>query len=897
MTELADIFSLSAQDEWQMVESWSDEVGMSHMRCQQKHEGVPIEGAIYLFHSDAYGVRKANGQIVRDIKRSNEPRIDRTAAIEAAITYVDAPSYYWQDAEKERLIKLIDGDESATFYPAPELVYVDKSYSTKGSDYRLAWKMEIAADGIDKHQIVFVDAIDGHILFTQSGCYHAHVIGTAETRYHGIQQFSTDSIAPDSFVLFDETRCRIYTYDNLNYESGDVAQAQLFVDDDNYWDHDNARFDNAATDAHWGMQMFYDYYAERHNRLSYDNQNSPMISYIHVSNGWSNATWSGRWANFGDGNRNPLTSIDVVAHEFTHGVTRHSANLIYQGESGALNESFSDIFGLMVKHYAIPDQFSWRMGAANYILRDMSKPKVFGDPNTYKGENWHFESSDNGGVHTNSGVQNFWFYLLSEGGSGVNDLGHDYAVDSLGKGTAAQIAYRNLTTYLTPNATYEDARMGAIWASEDLYGACSHEVRTTIAAWYAVGLGSRFPMTDISNTPLLSLEEESCDYSDAQPLVMSLKHVRSGCIEEIPAGTWVYVGCRDGSDTIAFDSFQLLTDWIQDSVITYTFDQTLDMTRSKFYDIEFFHYTSYDLIESNNISPTQTFASLYTIDSTWRIHFDEFVRPVKPSYWTESERYASLTFGSEGRYFGIRGAIFRGENSSLEDLNLPFSEEQNFAINNTYESRLCMCMDGTGWDSISVSFYLRQGVSFLYDSLDTYYLDSAQQHVALQLIVDGVPVSPQYHPKSYNSDPFERQNVDLSAYIDQSFNLCFRGKHYVARAADLTSTVGDYSHLDQIDFHFVKFTSVEDVEDRRSSSPNPLLAYPNPAQDHLILRAEPNDDIGDIVLYNIQGQEVMRRSISSNYEILSLQGLDAGVYLLNRVQDDQVTTQKIVLSK
>ena len=110
-------------------------------------------------------------------------------------------------------------------------------------------------------------------------------------------------------------------------------------------------------------------------------------------------------------------------------------------------------------------------------------------PDTYEGNDWVTGPADNGGVHSNSGVQNFWYYLLVNGGTGTNDINNAYSVQGLGLDTAAQIAYRNLSTYLTPTSNYEDARFFGIQSAIDLFGACSYEVEQTTRAWYAVGVG------------------------------------------------------------------------------------------------------------------------------------------------------------------------------------------------------------------------------------------------------------------------------------------------------------------------------------------------------------------------------------------------------------------------
>jgi gliding motility-associated-like protein len=208
---------------------------------------------------------------------------------------------------------------------------------------------------------------------------------------------------------------------------------------------------------------------------------------------------------YGDGNGgswSPLTSVDICGHEVSHAVTTNSAGLIYRYESGALNESFSDIFGNAIEYYADSTQFNWGMGeditSSGRGIRNMAKPNDFKDPDTYKGDFWHTAPSDNGGVHVNSGVQNYWFYLLTKGISGTNDNGDSFKVDSIGIKKAQQIAFRNLTSYLTPSSNYKEARYYAIQSAADLYGECSDEVIATTNAWYAVGVGPEYDSSSIT---------------------------------------------------------------------------------------------------------------------------------------------------------------------------------------------------------------------------------------------------------------------------------------------------------------------------------------------------------------------------------------------------------------
>lgn len=267
-----------------------------------------------------------------------------------------------------------------------------------------------------------------------------------------------------------------------------------------------------ALDVHWGMEKTYDFYMSVFSRNSYDGNGSVIKQYVNpqIMNGTAgypnnasafNAPYNIMAYGMGDGSGyKPLVGLDVEGHEFTHMVINNNGNggLTYQAESGALNESFADIFGTCVEFYSgvNPD---WLIGEDVMIgqpyMRSMSNPNGGQQPDTYNGQYWVNTSNtspqnDNGGVHTNSGVQNYWFYLLCQGGSGTNDLGNAYSVTGIGITQARQIAYRNLVTYLGQNATYMDAYYGSLQAAQDLYGNPSTQYTAVRKAWYAVGIGN-----------------------------------------------------------------------------------------------------------------------------------------------------------------------------------------------------------------------------------------------------------------------------------------------------------------------------------------------------------------------------------------------------------------------
>jgi len=260
----------------------------------------------------------------------------------------------------------------------------------------------------------------------------------------------------------------------------------------------------AANEVLWATEKAYDYFLKKHN-LNLD----PVISYVNsnykdnpnqaIYNKIDTAIYYG----MGDGiKRTSMTTPDIIGHEITHHVIQSVNEMAKNYEYGALQESFADIFGEMIEYYSRGTN-DWVFGSEAFIpnnenligVRSLKNPLDTGDPIFYQGENWVIETDvcnfdDLCGVHTNNGVQNYWFYLLSEGGSGINEDGIVYNIEGIGKEKASQIAFRNLETISTKDTRikpYRKAMHGAIGAAQSLYGKTSNEAVQTIKAAAAVG--------------------------------------------------------------------------------------------------------------------------------------------------------------------------------------------------------------------------------------------------------------------------------------------------------------------------------------------------------------------------------------------------------------------------
>ena len=477
------------------IGSEEDELGFKHYRFQQLHAGIPVEHAVMNLHAMNNKIECMNGSWIKIFPEglSVSATISESKALSLALEQIGAQIYKWQLPEEEQFLKSEQNNLQASFFPKAELVFYSGEIKIVPSQLRLAYKFEVYAHQPLSKQFVFVDANSGEILGFRELLHLTNANGTAITAYSGSQSVRTDYNG--SYYRLRETNRGgsngvINTY-NLQ-RSTNYSAAVDFADADNNWNNVNSNKDEYATDAHWGTEKTYDYFMQKHNRNSIDNLGFPLNTYVHYSLNYFNAFWDGQRMTYGDGDATnsykPLTSLDVCGHEISHGVTQRTSNLVYSYESGALNEAFSDIFGTAIEFYARPSNADWLMGADFYTIRSMSNPNAYNSPDTYLGTHWYNGSGDNGGVHINSGVLNYWFYLLSIGGSGINDHGVSFSVTGIGIDEAARVAYRLNTIYLNSTSDYNDARFYGVLAAEDLFGTGSSQSLQVKNAFIAVGL-------------------------------------------------------------------------------------------------------------------------------------------------------------------------------------------------------------------------------------------------------------------------------------------------------------------------------------------------------------------------------------------------------------------------
>ncbi|MGX5212499.1 M4 family metallopeptidase [Streptomyces violaceus] len=354
-------------------------------------------------------------------------------------------------------------------------------------------------DGTPQELHVVTDATTGAKLYE----WEAIETGTGNTVYSGTVDLTTTQ-SGSTYNLTDGARGNHKTY-NLN--RGTSGTGTLFSGPDDVWGNGTpSNLESAGADAHYGAALTWDYYKNVHGRSGIRGDGVGAYSRVHYGNNYVNAFWSDSCfcMTYGDGsgNANPLTSIDVAAHEMTHGLTSNTAGLNYSGESGGLNEATSDIFGATVEFYAnnSSDVGDYLIGEEIDIngdgtpLRYMDKPSKDGSSK----DSWYsgIGSID---VHYSSGPANHFFYLLSEGSGTKTINGVTYnsstsdglPVTGIGRDKAEKIWFRALTTKFTSTTNYAGARTGTLAATGELYGTDSAEYKAVQHAWAGINVGTR----------------------------------------------------------------------------------------------------------------------------------------------------------------------------------------------------------------------------------------------------------------------------------------------------------------------------------------------------------------------------------------------------------------------
>lgn len=453
-----------------------DDLGMTHIRFNQTKNGVNVEGSEVIVHFNKENeVVLVNGshnvEVVGD-KIDTKPSVNADKALQTAKSSVKAPDQLAYEPTSDLVVYPFEGVNSA------------------------AYKVNVNFLGDEPgNWFVFVNANTGEVIDKYNALFDASGVKTKAHKGVGKgvlgeqrQLHTTMEIQPKqgtSFKLYDESHENlegIYTFD---YTTG-----KIFENKSSSWKDE---YQSPAVDAHYNSETVYEYYLNEHNRNSLDDNGMAIVSYVHYGNNYNNAFWNGRQMTYGDGDGEfmvPLSAgLDVAAHEMTHGVISHTANLNYRFQSGALNESFADVFGTLI------DSDDWEIGEdiiapaskedGRTALRSLSNPSKFpvSEERAPYGNGYYPEHMDDfydmparvdsGGVHVNSSITNHAAYLIGE---------------QIGKEKLGKIYYRALTTYLTSNSDFSDARKAIVQSAIDIYDEGSAEEEAVASGFDQVGI-------------------------------------------------------------------------------------------------------------------------------------------------------------------------------------------------------------------------------------------------------------------------------------------------------------------------------------------------------------------------------------------------------------------------
>jgi vibriolysin len=436
-------FGTAGNEEMVATKVLTDELGAVHVRFAERLNGLPVAGAGMVLHAHADGkIFAVNGDFVRGGALPLVPALDSETALEIALG----------KAGIVRSRRVAD----------PELSYV------LGADGRghLAWQatVEYRDRQGPQRDLVFADAGTGEL-----AARHPQI------RY---------ALSIETWDCGQKTKgCTLVSTSTEPINTGDPA----------------------IDSAHNFTIGTYNYYWDNHGRDSLDDNGMTLISFVHYGRNNNTVAWNGSGITYGDGDGvtfGPLSlDADVVAHELTHGVTEFTSALVYQNESGALDEAWSDIFGALVdRQEGATGADVWLVGEDVYTpsisgdaLRNMADPAEYGDsdywPTRYTG------TADNGGVHVNSGIANLAFQLLVDGGTHPRGA-TSVVVPGIGFAAAADIFYNANVACLTPSSSFVSAR----YCTAEVYGGAN--AAAVHAAWDAVGVpsdpppSSPIPLTD-----------------------------------------------------------------------------------------------------------------------------------------------------------------------------------------------------------------------------------------------------------------------------------------------------------------------------------------------------------------------------------------------------------------
>ncbi len=504
------------------VDTITDLAGNLHYRYALMYDKFIVEDCRFTVHSDGNHITSLSGITLFSDTIETKARISLSNAIKAAKNALAAKNHTWNN-DSMNTVK-----ENLVIYYEPL------------KTPELAYKIQCSNIGHYFSYTVYVSAYTGKVLKMRNNIYsavnNARIYNTKTQNYDVVT--ITTKLENGRYILRDEER-NIVTYDTENFCPDLNGINNVRYPQNNYIDYDDMWLSsefperlyespNSGLAAHWSAEQTYDFFKMKFNRNGFDNLNNKISIYNNFGGVMGNGAkfeepnsiliGSGiLHIEFFDGTDSIIiidttehqSHLDVIAHEFGHGVSKHTAGFIYEGESGAMSEGYSDIWAACVERYVgnMSDSAIWIWGdkfRTTTPIRNHINPKSTNQPDTYLGMNWVFptkpdgtQSSQSEIVHVNSSILSHWFYLLVNGGSGVNDNNVSYNVEGVGFDTAMRIAYNALITEMNEHTNFVHARKATLRSAATLYKHDPQVYMSVRNAWYAVGVDAVSLPTEI----------------------------------------------------------------------------------------------------------------------------------------------------------------------------------------------------------------------------------------------------------------------------------------------------------------------------------------------------------------------------------------------------------------
>ena len=787
-----------------------DPTGHSHLKYKQMFNGLDIYGGQFIIHHKDDQVISTTGDLF------NINSIDTSPSLSSKEIKITA----------QNKMKLEGFDK--TNIEACNLILIDAEFPKKTNNFVLAYQLIIhSQQPLDKRNLI-IDATSADIIFESPLIFQESTPTQGLTKYHGEQSFICERIDDNEYSLVDLTRGNgIFTY-NTNDE--------YFKSTTEYWEPTDETGD--AIGAHFGASSFYDLLMNKYNWNGIDGLGGALNSQVAIATDGDlvNAYWDGEQAHFGKGdcNHGSLTTLNVVGHEFMHGVTQNTSDLIYFQESGAINESLSDIFGKALEYYYDPSSFTWELGISiiehpNAVpFRNMADPKSLGMPAEYKGENY----SDYADVHTKSAIGNRWFQLLVDGGNGNTEKDIPYSINPIGMDVALDIVWNTNRFYLLNNSTYKDFKEGSLEMTKNMYGMQSSEYESVENAWIAVGgnsMGNVIYKTRL-HASLFEFESRVCQEENAfQPLKVRVYNYSD--INYFPEDSIeIIVSVLEDGDTIAKKSVLLVDTIAVNNEVIIEFPDIIDISDSgtKFIKLSQF------LLKNNQRTPIEGYGQyLRCLSQTPNnITFNIFNTEVDCGVQPPVMNYQIVNMSCDE----IKaGSILNIEYYGLENQELLLSDEVDILSDiqpGGFESFIFFLELGQGRKGLKIKSWIDEDEqiaitidSFSYfaplDITQDYYNPLTQNSINDNYLIRNSSSSPmipfEYQGEEYLSSTGHNLEDEFYPCIDENLPFDLDNINLGLYSLPKISTCIDYSTIDN---GIISFDALQFYNDSRSNSPD-----------------------------------------------------------------------------